>query len=88
MNLTVETFVRIESRILMLNAFFLLEIILYEVLLNIERKSVFLEPVINTYQFPIHSGMNIIHVTVGCKKLLHRLKNEQNVSDLRINTCH
>ena len=32
-NLTVETFVRIVSRILMSNAFFWLEIIIYEVLL-------------------------------------------------------
>ena len=34
---------------------------------NIERNSVGLEPVINTYQFPILSGMNIVNVTVRCK---------------------
>ena len=34
LNLTVETFVRIVSRILMSNAFFWLEIIIYEVLLT------------------------------------------------------
>ena len=34
---------------------------------DIERKSVGLESVINTYQLPIHSGMDIVNVTVGCK---------------------
>ena len=34
---------------------------------DVERKSVGLEPVINTYQLPIHSGMDIVNVTVGCK---------------------
>ena len=57
-NLTVETFVRIESRIVMSNAFFWLKIIIYKVLLTL-RESLGLEPVINSYQFPIHSGMNI-----------------------------
>ena len=36
-NLTVETFVRIESRILMSIAFFWLEIIIYEVLLTLRE---------------------------------------------------
>ena len=67
-NLTVKTFVSIESRILMLsNVFFCLEIVLYEFFTNVEKKSVGLEPVINSYQFPIHIGMNIVNVTVGCK---------------------
>ena len=67
-NLTVETLVRIESRILMPSQTFLLAWD-YHVwrFTNIERKSVGLEPVINFYQFPIHSGMNIGNVTVGCK---------------------
>ena len=30
-------------------------------------KSVTIEPVINTYQLPIHSGMDIVNVNVGCK---------------------
>ena len=34
---------------------------------DVERKSVGLEPVINTYQLPIHSGMDIVNVTVRCK---------------------
>ena len=34
---------------------------------DVERKSVGLEPVSNTYQLPIHSGMDIVNVTVGCK---------------------
>ena len=62
-NLTVETFVRIESRILMWIAYFWLEIIIYEVLLTL-RESLL---VFNTYQLPIHSGMDIVNVTVGCK---------------------
>ena len=67
-NLTVETFVRIVSLILMYNAFYWLEIIIYEVLLtNVQRKSVGLKPVINSYQFPVHLRMNIVDVTVGCK---------------------
>ena len=67
-NLTFETFERIESQNLMSITFFWLEIIIYEVLLTlVERKSVGLEPVINSYQFPIHSVMNIVNVTVGCK---------------------
>ena len=37
MNLTVETFVRIDSRILMSNAFFWLEIIMYEFLLTLRE---------------------------------------------------
>ena len=49
-NLTVETFVRIVSRILMSNAFFSLEIIIYEVLLTF-RESL---SVINSYQFPVN----------------------------------
>ena len=43
-NLTIETFVRIESRIIMLsNGSFWLEIIIYEVLLMLREKSVGLE---------------------------------------------
>ena len=34
---------------------------------NIERKAVGLEPVINSHQFPVDSGMDIVHVTGGCK---------------------
>ena len=51
-NLTVETFVRIDSRILMSNAFFWLEIIIHEVffiIYEVQRKSFGLEPVINSY---------------------------------------
>ena len=65
-NLTVETFVRIETRILMWNAFFRLEIIIYEVLLTL-REVVGLEPIIHSYQFPIHSGKFIFNVTVVFK---------------------
>ena len=70
-NLTVETFVKIVTRILML------EIKIYSNFLvgdhhiwsftNVQRKSVGLEPVINSCQFPVHCGMNIVNVTVGCK---------------------
>ena len=85
-NFTVDIFVMINSRILMSNAFFWLEITICEVLLtfnvecfflvgdyhmrsftNVQRKSVGREPVINCYQFPVHCGMNIFNVTVGCK---------------------
>ena len=66
-NLTFETFVRIVSRILMSNAFFWLEILVKWSFTNVQRKSVGLEPVINSYQFPVHWGMNIVDVTVGCK---------------------
>ena len=41
-------------------AFFWLEIIIYEVILML-RESVGLEPVINTYQLPIHSDMNFVN---------------------------
>ena len=34
---------------------------------DVERKSIGLEPVTNTYQLPIHSHMDIVNVTVGCK---------------------
>ena len=44
-NLTVETLVMIVSRISMSNAFFWLEIIIYD-FTNVQRKSVGLEPVI------------------------------------------
>ena len=72
MNLTVETFVRVESRIVMLsNEFFLLEIIIYEVLqtlrenlLALSQLSTIIILVINSYQFPSHTGMNIFNVIV------------------------
>ena len=41
-NLTVETFVKIDSRILMSNAFFWLEIIIYEVLQTFNESQLFL----------------------------------------------
>ena len=49
----------------MLDAIFWLEIIIYEVFTNVQKKSVVLEPVINSYQFPIVSGMNFVNVTVA-----------------------
>ena len=39
---------------------------------NIETKSVGHEPVITSYQFPIHSGINIVNVTDWKQKLLYR----------------
>ena len=33
---------------------------------NVQKKSVGLEPVINSSQFPVHCGINIVNVTVGC----------------------
>ena len=39
-----------------------------------ERKSVGFEPIINSYQFPIHSGMNIVNVTVGCRTVVSSAK--------------
>ena len=65
-NLPVETFVRIDSRILMSNAFFCLEITIYEVLLMFRESLFGLEPAINSYQFPVYCDMNIINVTVRC----------------------
>ena len=56
-NLTVETFVRIESRILISIAFFLVGGYHIWSFTDVERKSVGLEPIINTYQLPIHSGL-------------------------------
>ena len=41
---------------------------------NAERKSVGLGRVINTYQFPIHSDMNIVNVTIGCKSVVSSAK--------------
>ena len=79
-NLTVETFVRIEISI----AFFWLEIIIYEVLL--ERKSVGLEPIINTYQLPIHSGMDIVNVTVECKNCC--IISKMNKTHLILGSIH
>ena len=66
-NVTVETFVRIDSRILMSNAFFLVGDYHIWSFTNVQRKSVGLDPVINPYHFPVHSGMNIVNVTVSCK---------------------
>ena len=66
-NLTVETFVRIVSRILMSNSFFLVGDYHIWSFTNVEWKSVGLEPVINSHQFPVHWGMNIVNVAVGCK---------------------
>ena len=34
---------------------------------DVERNAVGLEPVTNPYQLSIHSGMDIVNVTVGCK---------------------
>ena len=42
-------------------AFFWLEIIIYKVLLTLR------ESLLALSQFPIHTGMNIVNVTVGCK---------------------
>ena len=41
---------------------------------NVQRKSVGLEPVINSYKFPVHCGMNIVNVTVGCKTVVSSAK--------------
>ena len=61
-NLTVETFVRIDSRFLMSNAFLVGDYHIWS-FTNDQRKSIGLEPVINSYQFPVHCGMNIVNVT-------------------------
>ena len=66
-NLTVETFVRIDSWILISNAFFLVGDYYIWSFTNVQRKSVRLEPVINSCQFPVHSALNIVNVSVGCK---------------------
>ena len=47
------------------NCIFLIEYYHIKSFIDVERKSVF--SVINTYQLPIHSGMDIVNVTVGCK---------------------
>ena len=61
-NLTAETLVRIESRIVMLlNVFFWLEIIIFEV----------------SYVFPIHCGMSNINVTVRNKTFSTRFQKEK-----------
>ena len=36
-------------------------------LTNFQRKSIGIEPVINSNQFPVYCGMNIVNATVGCK---------------------
>ena len=41
---------------------------------NVQRKSVGLEPVINSYQFRVHRGMNIVNVTVSSKNCCIVLK--------------
>ena len=71
-NLTVETFVRIVFRILMSNEFFWLEIIIYEVSLTFRKSRLVLSqsPLINSYQFPVYCGMNIVNVTVGLKTVV------------------
>ena len=66
-NLTVETFVRIKSRILISIAFFLVGDYHIWSYTYVERKSVDLEPIINTYQLSSHIGMDIVNVTVGYK---------------------
>ena len=58
-NLTVEIFVRIDSRILMSNAFFWLEIIIYEILITF-RESLFVLSQLSI-QFPVHCGMKIVN---------------------------
>ena len=76
-SLIVETFVRIESWIVMSsNELIRLDIIIHEGLLRL-RKSVSLEPVINSYQFPIHNGMNIANGQCRMQKLLYHQQNVQ-----------
>ena len=58
-NLTVETFVRMVSRILMSNAFFWLEIIIYEVLLTFRESLLVLSQTLS-----LDSGLSRIAVTV------------------------
>ena len=47
---------------------------------DVERMSVGLESTINTYQLPIHSGMDIVTVTVGCKNC--RIISKMNKTNL------
>ena len=51
---------------------------------DVERKSVGLEPVINSYQLPIHSGMDIVNVTVRCKNccIISKMNKKHLIWDL------
>ena len=91
LNLTVETLVRIESRILMSIAFSLVWDYRIRSLTDVERKSVGITPVINTSQFLIHSAMNIVNVIVWCKNCCivskmnktHLIWGSQHVIDIQ-----
>ena len=65
-NLSVETFTRIDSRILISNACFWLDINIYEVLLMF-RESLLVLSQLSTPTSSLHWGMNIVNITVGCK---------------------
>ena len=86
-NLTVETFVRIDSRIWMSNAFYWLEIIIYEVLLTF-REILF---VFSQFSIHISSWFTVtwtLLMSRRMQKLLYRQQNEQNASGLRVYACH
>ena len=57
----------LTSRILMSNSFFLVGDYHIWSFTNVQRKSVGLDIVINSYQFPVDWGMNIVNITVECK---------------------
>ena len=75
-NLTVETFVRIVSRILTCYAFFWLEIIIYEVLLTLRES-----PLVLSQLSTPTSSCSLWHehvqlMSLSDAKLLYRQKNE------------
>ena len=68
----VETFVGIKSRILMEIAFCLVGVYHIWSFTDVERKSVGHEPVINKYQLPIHSVMDLLNCcTIGKMNKTH-----------------
>ena len=79
-NLAVETFVRIESRIIMLsNVSFRLEMIIYEALLTLNESLLAL-----SHLSTPTSAINIVNVSIGCKNSC--IVSTQNASDRRIYT--
>ena len=86
-NLTVETFVRIESWILMSIAFFWLEIIIYEVLLML-RESLLALSQLSTPTSSLFTVAWTLLMSLSDAKTVVSSANQQNASDMRIYTYH
>ena len=86
-NLTVETVVRIESRSLVSDAFFWMEIIIYKVLLTFTESLLDLSQ-LSTLTSSLFTVAWTVLMSLSDAKTAVSSANEHNASDLRIYVCH